>query len=148
MSDPSHRCTVLVIDDDRDAQEMVRVALTADGYRVATAGNGRDALVHLRSTADTCIIVLDLGLPRMDGALFRAAQLRDRSLAWIPVVVVSGSVDGAARARELGARSFVAKPVDLDRLLAALRRIGCCKAKPRREQRGETVELARRSSAP
>ena len=148
MSDPSHRCTVLVIDDDRDAQEMVRVALTADGYRVATAGNGRDALVHLRSTADTCIIVLDLGLPRMDGALFRAAQLRDRSLAWIPVVVVSGSVDGAARARELGARSFVAKPVDLDRLRAALRRIGCCKAKPRREQRGETVELARPSSAP
>ena len=148
MSDPSHRCTVLVIDDDRDAQEMVRVALTADGYRVATAGNGRDALVHLRSTADTCIIVLDLGLPRMDGALFRAAQLRDRSLAWIPIVVVSGSVDGAARARELGARSFVAKPVDLDRLRAALRRIGCCKAKPRREQRGETVELARRSSAP
>ena len=148
MSDPSHRCTVLVIDDDRDAQEMVRVALTADGYRVATAGNGRDALVHLRSTADTCIIVLDLGLPRMDGALFRAAQLRDRSLAWIPVVVVSGSIDGAARARELGARSFVAKPVDLDRLRAALRRIGCCKAKPRREQRGETVELARPSSAP
>jgi CheY-like chemotaxis protein len=147
MSDPSHHCTVLVIDDDRDAQEMVRVALTADGYRVATAGNGRDALVHLRSTADTCIIVLDLGLPRMDGALFRAAQLRDRSLAWIPVVVVSGSIDGVARARELGARSFVAKPVDLDRLRAALSRIGCCKAKPRREQRGETVELAGPSSA-
>jgi CheY-like chemotaxis protein len=142
MSDAKHRCTVLVIDDDRDAQEMLRVALTADGYRVTSAGNGRDALVHLRSTADTCIIVLDLGLPRMDGALFRAAQLRDRSLAWIPVVVLSGSVDGGVRARELGARSFIAKPVDLDRLRAALRRIGCCKAKPRPDQRNETVELA------
>ena len=144
MPDAIHRCKVLVIDDDRDAQEMLRVALTADGYQVATAGNGRDALVHLRSTADTCILVLDLGLPHMDGALFRAAQLRDRSLAWIPIVVMSGSVDGAARARELGARSFIAKPADLDRLRAALRRIGCCKAKPRPEQRSETAELARR----
>jgi DNA-binding NtrC family response regulator len=144
MSDAIHRCKVLVIDDDRDAQEMLRVALTADGYQVATAGNGRDALVHLRSTADTCILVLDLGLPHMDGALFRAAQLRDRALAWIPIVVMSGSVDGAARARELGARSFIAKPADLDRLRAALRRIGCCKAKPRPEQRSETAELARR----
>jgi DNA-binding NtrC family response regulator len=144
MPDAIHRCKVLVIDDDRDAQEMLRVALTADGYQVATAGNGRDALVHLRSTADTCILVLDLGLPHMDGALFRAAQLRDRALAWIPIVVMSGSVDGAARARELGARSFIAKPADLDRLRAALRRIGCCKAKPRPEQRSETAELARR----
>ena len=74
--------------------------------------------MHLRSTADTCIIVLDLTLPEMDGQRFRAAQLRDRSLAWIPVVVLSGSVDGAARARELGARAFVPKPVDLDRLQA------------------------------
>jgi CheY-like chemotaxis protein len=147
MPDAGHRCTVLVIDDDRDAQEMLRVALTADGYRVATASNGRDALVHLRSTAETCIIVLDLGLPRMDGALFRAAQLRDRSLAWIPIVVLSGSVDGAARARDLGARSFIPKPADLDRLRAALRRIGCCKAKPRAEQRSEKVELAGRPPA-
>ena len=148
MPDSSHRCTVLVIEDDRDAREMLRLALTSDGYRVATVDNGRDALMHLRATADTCIIVLDLGLPRMDGARFRAAQLRDRSLAWIPVVVLSGSVDGATRARELGARSFVPKPADLDRLRAALRRIGCCKATPRRELRAETVELAGRPPSP
>jgi CheY-like chemotaxis protein len=142
MSDGAHRCAVLVVDDDPELQEMVRLALGADGYSVATAANGRDALMHLRSTADTCIIVLDLTLPHMDGPRFRAAQLRDRSLAWIPVVVLSGSVDGAAQARDLGARAFVPKPVDLDRLRAALRRIGCCQARPRRGPVA-TAQLAR-----
>jgi CheY-like chemotaxis protein len=147
MSDLAHRCAVLVVDDDLDSQEMVRLALSTDGYTVATAANGRDALMHLRSTADTCIIVLDLALPQMDGARFRAAQLRDRSLAWIPVVVLSGSVDGPARARDLGARAFVPKPVDLDRLRAALRRIGCCQARPRLRPT-DTAQLARRIPTP
>jgi CheY-like chemotaxis protein len=142
MHDVTHRCSVLVVDDDLDSREMVRLALSADGYVVATAVNGRDALVHLRSTADTCIIVLDLTLPHMDGARFRAAQLKDRSLAWIPVVVMSGGVDGAAQARDLAARAFVPKPVDLDRLRAALRRIGCCQARPRLKP-DDIVQLAR-----
>ena len=133
--DRRHRCSVLVVDDDRDVLEVVRVALAADGYEVATAANGRDALTHLRSTPETCMIVLDLGLPHMDGMRFRAAQLRDRSLAWIPIVVMSGAIDGRAQAREIGARSFVSKPIDLDRLRAALRRIGCPHAHPRVEQR-------------
>ena len=131
MPETAHRCTVLIVDDDADSQEMLRLALGVAGYTVATASNGRDALVHLRSTADTCIIVLDLSLPEMDGTQFRAAQLRDRSLAWIPIVVLSGSIDGVIRARQLDARAFVPKPVDLDRLRAALRRIGCCQARPR-----------------
>ena len=147
MTDPTHRCAVLVVDDDPDSQEVVRLALSGDGYSVATATNGRDALVHLRSTADTCIIVLDLTLPQMDGPRFRAAQLRDRSLAWIPVVVLSGAIDGAALARQLGARAFVPKPVDLDRLRAALRRIGCCQARPRAGP-GDTAQLAVRVRTP
>src|SRR5689334_25346132 len=77
-----HRCSVLVVEDDPELRELLRVALTGDGYAVSTAANGRDALRHLRSTASTCIIVLDLALPVMDGRQFRAVQLRDRSLAW------------------------------------------------------------------
>ena len=142
MRETTHRCAVLIVDDDADSQEMLRLALDAAGYTVSITANGRDALTHLRSTANTCIIILDLSLPMMDGAQFRAAQLRDRSLAWIPVVVLSGSIDGAVRARELGARAFVPKPVDLDRLRAALRRIGCCQARPRSAPPPDTAELA------
>jgi two-component system chemotaxis response regulator CheY len=127
----SHRCTVLVVDDDAEVRELLLVALTAEGYHVATAPNGREAMHHLRSHAETCIILLDLMLPVMDGEHFRAAQLRDRSLAWIPLVVMSGAVDAPRRSRELGARRLVHKPLDIDEVRHALRYIGCCQAKPR-----------------
>jgi two-component system, chemotaxis family, chemotaxis protein CheY len=127
-----HRCTVLVVDDDAEVRELLRVALTADGYDVATVANGREALHHLRSHAEACIILLDLILPIMDGAHFRTSQLRDRSLAWIPLVVMSGSLDADRRARELGARRLVRKPLDLDEVRDALRHVGCCQARPRR----------------
>lgn len=127
-----HRCTVLVVEDDADVRELLRVALSADGYEVATVDNGRDAMYYLRSHADACIILLDLALPIMDGAQFRRAQLRDRALAWVPLVVMSGSVDAARHARELGARRLVRKPLDLDELKNALRFVGCCQARPRR----------------
>jgi CheY-like chemotaxis protein len=131
-----HRCTVLVVDDDADIRELLRVALTADGYTVAGVPNGREALHYLRSHADTCMIVLDLALPVMDGAQFRRAQLQDRSLAWIPVIVMSATVDANRRARELGARHLVRKPLDLDEIRHTLRLVGCCQARPRapREQ--------------
>jgi CheY-like chemotaxis protein len=128
-----HRCTVLVIDDDAEVRDLLSVALTADGYRVDAVGNGREALHHLRSHAETCIILLDLMLPVMDGLQFRAAQLRDRSLAWIPVVVMTAAADGPRQAREIGARRFVRKPLDLDEVRQALRLIGCWRTRPRDE---------------
>lgn len=128
---PSHRCSVLVVDDDADVRELLRVALQAEGYDVAAVDNGREALNHLRSHADTCIILLDLMLPIMDGAHFRTAQLHDRSLAWIPVILMSGAPDTDRRARELGARRLVRKPLDLDEVKQALRHVGCCQARPR-----------------
>jgi CheY-like chemotaxis protein len=129
-----HRCSVLVVEDDAELREVLRVALTTDGYAVSVVGNGREALTHLRSTPHTCIIVLDLSLPVMDGRQFRTAQLRDRSLAWIPVVVLSGAVEGSREAEDLGARSFVRKPVDVDELRRALRNVGCS-TRVRSEQR-------------
>jgi CheY-like chemotaxis protein len=126
-----HRCSVLIVDDDADLRELLRIALQAEGYHVAGVDNGRAALHHLRSHAATCIILLDLMLPVMDGTHFRAVQLHDRSLAWIPVVVMSGGPDADRRARELDARRLVRKPVDLDEVKHALRDVGCCQARPR-----------------
>jgi CheY-like chemotaxis protein len=124
-----------VVEDDSELREVLRVALMTEGYEVAMAANGREALQHLRSTADTCMILLDLSLPVMDGRHFRGAQLRDRGLAWIPVVVLSGGVDAARDAQELGAMSFVRKPVDVDGLRQALRHVGCSISQSRPEQR-------------
>jgi len=133
-----HSCSVLVVEDDPELREVLRVALRTDGYDVCVVGNGREALTHLRSTPHTCIIVLDLSLPVMDGRQFRTAQLRDRSLAWIPVVVLSGAIEGSREAQDLKARSFVRKPVDVDELRRALRNVGCS-TKVRSEQRQKSV---------
>jgi len=130
-----HRCTVLVVEDEPETQEVLRVALEAEGYVVRVVGTGRDALKYLRSTAERCMMILDLALPGISGRRLREVQLRDRSLACIPVIVVSGGIESGRDARELGARSFVRKPVDLDQLRAALRRVGCLRLSPRAEQR-------------
>jgi CheY-like chemotaxis protein len=144
MSDTeaAHRCSVLVVDDDPDVAELMRVTLEAEGYQVACVRNGREALNHLRSHADTCIILLDLMLPIMDGTHFRTTQLNDRSLAWIPVVLMSGAPDADRRARELGARRLVKKPLDLDEVKQALRSVGCCQARPRRATTAATVIIS------
>jgi CheY-like chemotaxis protein len=129
-----HRCSVLVVDDDAETRELLRVALAGDGYDVAAVANGRDALDHLRSHADTCIVLLDLMLPVMGGAQFRRAQLHDRSLAWIPVVLMSGGVDAERQARELGSMPLLRKPLHLDDVRSTLREIGCCQTRPQRSR--------------
>jgi len=101
------------------------VALNSDGYVVAGAPNGREAIHYLRSHAETCVIVLDLALPVMGGAQFRRAQLQDRSLAWIPVIVMSAMLDADRRARELGSPYVLRKPLDLEEVRRMLRRVGC-----------------------
>jgi CheY-like chemotaxis protein len=127
----THRCGLLVVDDDAEVRELLRVALEGDGFVVATVRNGREALDYLRSHAETCVVLLDLLLPEMDGTAFRAAQLRDRSLAWIPIIVMSGAVDASTLARQVGARRFVRKPLDLDEVRHAVRSIGCRQARSR-----------------
>jgi CheY-like chemotaxis protein len=130
-----HRCSVLIVDDDPDSREFLRAAVIARGYSVSSAANGRDALTYLRSTADTCVILLNLMMPTMDGEQFRAAQLHDRALAWIPVIICSGAVDAGRRARALGAAYFLRKPLDLDQLRQALHNIGCARQEARRARR-------------
>ena len=120
-----HECGVLVVDEHDDVRELLRVSLSADGYNVATVRSEREALAYLRSTAETCLILLNMPAPTAETTRFRAAQLRDRSLAWIPVVLMSGGVDAARRARTFGARGFVRTPLDLDQVRDTLSKIGC-----------------------
>ncbi|MEQ1729314.1 MAG: response regulator [Vicinamibacterales bacterium] len=131
-----HRCTVLIVENEAELMGVLRVALETDGFDVAEASNGREALLRLRTTAMTCLIILDLHLPVMDGRRFRALQLSDRSLAWIPVVVVSSGLEAASEARELGARAFLRKPIDVDELREIVRRIRGPQARTRPDQRG------------
>jgi CheY-like chemotaxis protein len=111
---------VLVVDDDRDLRETLRELLEFEGYDVATAKHGEEALAWLRSSALPDVILLDLSMPVMDGATFRAHQQQDVALKAIPVVVLSASGDLAEKARALAPEDMLSKPVALATLLAII----------------------------
>jgi CheY-like chemotaxis protein len=106
---------VLVVDDDPDILEAVSEILEGEGYRVARAANGAEALARVEAERPGAIL-LDLVMPVMDGFAF-ARTLRARAGAPVPVVVISadGSPD---RAADLDAYAYLAKPFDVDALLA------------------------------
>lgn len=84
------RRRVLLVDDDEDVRETVRLVLERSGFEVDEAADGEQALACLqRSPREPCIILVDLMMPKMDGwQLIRALRTDDRLYA-LPVVVVS-----------------------------------------------------------
>ncbi|HUJ63443.1 MAG TPA: ATP-binding protein, partial [Kofleriaceae bacterium] len=112
---------VLVVDDNTDAAEMLADALTRHGYRVAISHDGARALAHV-STEHPDIVLLDIGLPDMDGYEV-ARRIRALQLDKLPhVVAVSGYGQTADRERSLasGFDAHLVKPVDLRQLLGLL----------------------------
>jgi CheY-like chemotaxis protein len=109
---------ILVVEDDRDIQAAITLVLETQGYRVAAAANGRDALDYLHRSEPPDLVLLDLMMPVMDGWQFRREQKRDPALAAIPVIVISS----ASNAPSLGVKDVLEKPVAFDRLLNTVRR--------------------------
>lgn len=123
--------TVLIVDDEPQLLRALQVNMEAEGYRVLTALDGMAALRHAEGSHPD-VIVLDLGLPDMNGV---DVITRIRRTSSTPIIVLSarhGSVD-KVRALDAGADDYVTKPFGLDELLARLRAAG---------RRGGTPEAA------
>jgi CheY-like chemotaxis protein len=107
---------VLVVDDDPDILDAICDILESEGYRVSRARHGVEALQRVESERPS-IILLDLMMPVMDGLTF-AQHLRERPLGrTIPIVVISAE-GNPQRAAAVGAQGYLAKPFDIDALLA------------------------------
>jgi DNA-binding response OmpR family regulator len=115
------RPLLLLVEDDPDILAMMVIALGGEGYRVATAEDGAEALAAARRERPD-LIILDLMLPRMNAMEFRAEQLRDPDLSKIPIICLSGASHSAIVAFELGTVDCLSKPVDADRLLTLVRK--------------------------
>ena len=111
---------LLLVEDDPDILAMMVTALGGEGYRVATAEDGAEALAAARRERPD-LIVLDLMLPRMNALQFRVQQLRDPDLSTIPIICLSGASHAATVALELGTVDCLPKPIDFDRLLIVIR---------------------------
>jgi CheY-like chemotaxis protein len=112
---------VLVVDDDPDVRRMTESLLTAHGYDVLIAADGRDAIERVRERCPD-LIVLDLNMPGIDGWQFRTEQrfFTEATLAAVPVLLMTGAEDAANEALKLHAVGVVKKPIDPDDLLEAV----------------------------
>ena len=113
---------ILIADDDPQILRALRITLSARGYDVITAGDGREAV---RAAADKHpdLIVLDLGMPGLTGIEVIEAV---RGWSSVPILVVSGRSDSLDKVEALdaGADDYVTKPFAADELLARLRALG------------------------
>ncbi|SER18766.1 response regulator [Lentzea albida] len=110
---------VLVVDDEPQIVRALRINLSARGYEVLTAPDGATAL-RLAADGKPDVVVLDLGLPDMDGTDVIAGL---RGWTSLPIIVLSARTDSADKvdALDAGADDYVTKPFGMDELLARLR---------------------------
>lgn len=114
----SGRGRILVVDDDDGVRELIGSALSDEGYAVALAADGAEALREARREPPA-LIVLDVRMPVMDGHAFARAY-RATPGPHAQIVVCTAALDGPEAARALGADGFLAKPFLLDELLGAV----------------------------
>jgi len=148
MTNAPHPLRILAVDDEPAIRRFLRTSLAAQGYQVLEVEDGTAALAMLRRNA-VDVLVLDLGLPGMDGFEI-IKQLREQGSA-LPIIVLSSRTDeiGKVRALDMGADDYVTKPFGMDELLARIR----AAVRHRLQQEGErplfksgdlTVDLVRR----
>lgn len=110
---------VLVVDDEPAIRRLLRTTLRSQGYQVVEAEGGREALAQRRAEAPD-VMVLDLGLPDMDGLeVIRAVRTESQ----VPILILSirGDDRGKVQALDLGADDYVTKPFSTEELLARIR---------------------------
>ena len=110
---------VLVVDDEPPIRKLLRMGLGTQGYETIEAPTGKTALERMAQNPD--IIILDLGLPDIQGHdLLRMMRARNEK---VPIVVLSSRGDeaGKVQALDLGADDYVTKPFGMDELLARMR---------------------------
>lgn len=104
---------ILIVEDNAGTRAALASLLNFTGYTTVTVRSAEEALDYLRAGGRSCLIILDLSLPGMDGAALRAALLDEPALAPIPVIIYSGQ-DGSSVPRVFG---HVRKAADPDVLL-------------------------------
>ncbi|MFJ2365789.1 response regulator [Pseudomonas sp. NPDC087697] len=113
---------VLIVDDDKDARELLSEILALDGIRCMTAASGESALKLLDSNKSIGLLITDLRMQRLDG-LELVSKVRESERAALPVIIVSGDADArdVIDAMHLSVVDFLLKPIDTPKLLALVK---------------------------
>jgi CheY-like chemotaxis protein len=115
--------TVLIIEDDEDIAEVIRMVLEKEGYDVELAENGRAGLEALAPGRPLpAAILLDLMMPTMNGFAFREAQLADPRIAAVPVVMMTADSHVMEKTERIRPLAALAKPFDVEDLVGIVHR--------------------------
>ena len=112
---------ILIVEDDAALREALGQVLADEGYGLASARDGLEAVNYLKKGNRPDVILLDLSMPVVNGWEFRMFQKRDPELARIPVVIITAGDYSREEVAWLEPSDLIHKPVDLTRLLSVLR---------------------------
>jgi putative two-component system response regulator len=115
---------ILIVEDDADVAQGLRIVLRANGYAATMAGDAIAAVSEAKKE-NPDLIILDLGLPAGDGYLVMERLSNIEALASVPVIVFTARDEQTHREKSLqaGARAFFQKPADTKALLSAIQEI-------------------------
>jgi len=113
---------ILLVDDEKDAVELLGFRLQVNNYEVITAYNGQEALERINAE-NPDLIILDIIMPVMDGFEVLRRIRNDLNTKYIPVIMLTARLDSASifKAQELGSTSYLMKPIDIDELLKLIK---------------------------
>jgi len=113
---------ILVVDDEENARVALSKILAREGYEVASAGNGYEALNFLRGR-EVELIITDINMPEMNGLSFLRELSRSHPESNVIMVTAYGEVESYLEAMNLGAFEYINKPVKIDELKRIIRKI-------------------------
>jgi DNA-binding response OmpR family regulator len=113
---------ILIVDDDPAIRDVVSDILEMADYCVKTACNGAEALDLIRDDRPSAVL-LDLMMPVMDGWEFLREYKDTASAMPVPVVIMSAAQDASQAVDELGAQALLAKPFEIETILAIVGRV-------------------------
>jgi CheY-like chemotaxis protein len=114
--------TILVVDDELGAIEVVATALEDEGFRVLSAANGRHGLEKL-AEGQVDLAVIDFMMPLLDGAAMGRAMKENPALRTIPIIMMSAVGESLVRERFDGYTAFLRKPFRITTLIDVVRRV-------------------------
>jgi len=116
--------TILTVDDSASMRMLLKASLTAQGYRIEAAEDGRRGLERLAEVKPD-LVITDINMPEMDGFELIEAVRADPEHRGLPILVLSTefSDEKKARARAAGATGWITKPFDANKLGSAIRRV-------------------------
>lgn len=116
---PPEKKRILLADDDADVLLGIRDRLESFGFQVTTVSNGREAVEEM-NRGGYAMVIMDVTMPEMDGI----AALRMIRLRWpkTPVIIITSNIENATASLTEGARAYLLKPIDPERLKATVDR--------------------------